>query len=61
MQQGVKARHMALNAALEDMDAWLDDGRTHANLMEYMSTITVSSACSEVKSLSYLMIQIVSA
>jgi len=26
MQQGLKARHTALVAALEDMDAWLDEG-----------------------------------
>lgn len=26
LQQGLKARHMALTAALEDMDAWLDEG-----------------------------------
>lgn len=43
MQQGLKARHIALMAALEDMDAWLDEG-VHGLLPSQSSTKDIHAA-----------------
>ena len=43
VQQGLKARHIALMAALEDMDAWLDEG-VHGLLPSQSSTSDILAA-----------------
>ena len=43
VQQGLKARHIALMAALEDMDAWLDEG-VHGLLPSQSSTKDIHAA-----------------